>query len=163
MRAWLSWQDEKDPGGVLMESETGCSALRQRRLPLRSARQAQVPEREVIASEGRGERALRQGIVAPVPLPAFFDELLTTPGPSGHEGPAAAVWRSSAETFAEVSTDTLGSSIARVPGTGEGPSLALVGHIDEIGLAITHIDDKGFLSFRGLGGWLPEVLLAQRV
>jgi putative aminopeptidase FrvX len=98
-----------------------------------------------------------------VPLSDFFRELLTTPGPSGHEGPAAAVWRGSAEAFAEVTTDSLGSSIARVVGTAGGPSLALVGHIDEIGLAITHIDDKGFLSFRGLGGWLPEVLLAQRV
>src|SRR5437868_14153731 len=132
MRAWLSWQNEKDPGGVFVESETGCSALRQRRLPLRSARQAQVPERDVIASEGRCERPPRQGIVAPVPLPDFFEELLTTPGPSGHEGPAAAVWRRSAETFAEVSTDSLGSSIARVAGTAGGQSLALVGHIDEI-------------------------------
>ena len=65
--------------------------------------------------------------------------------------------------FAEVSSDALGSSVARVSGTGGGPSLALVGHIDEIGLAVTHIDDKGFLYFRGVGGWLPEVLLAQRV
>src|SRR5258708_7842187 len=149
MRAWLSWQDEKDPGGVLVESETGCSALCQRRLPLRSARQAQVPEREVIASEGRRERAPRQGIVAPVPLSDFFRELLTTPGPSGHESEVAAVWRRSAETFAEVSSDPLGSSVARVVGTSGGPSLALVGHIDEIGLAITHVDDKGFLAFRG--------------
>ncbi len=67
------------------------------------------------------------------------------------------------ESFAEVSSDALGSSIARVKGTADGPTLALIGHIDEIGLAITHIDDKGFLFFRGLGGWLPEVLLAQRV
>jgi putative aminopeptidase FrvX len=98
-----------------------------------------------------------------VPLPDLLRELLTTPGPSGHEGDAAAVWRRAAEEFAEVSADALGSSVARVKGTAEGPSLALVGHIDEIGLAVTHIDDKGFLFFRGLGGWLPEVLLAQRV
>ena len=68
-----------------------------------------------------------------------------------------------AETFAEVSSDALGSSTARVKGTADGPTLAIVGHIDEIGLAITHIDDKGFLWFRGIGGWLPEVLLSQRV
>ncbi|MHB8643103.1 MAG: M20/M25/M40 family metallo-hydrolase [Gaiellaceae bacterium] len=98
-----------------------------------------------------------------MPLSDFFHELLTTPGPSGHEGEAAAAWRRSAESFADVSSDALGSSVARVAGTAGGPSLVLVGHIDEIGLAITHIDDKGFLAFRGLGGWLPEVLLAQRV
>jgi endoglucanase len=98
-----------------------------------------------------------------VPLPELLNELLTTPGPSGHEAAASAAWRRAAEAFAEVSSDALGSATARVPGTAGGPSLALVGHIDEIGLAVTHIDDKGFLSFRGLGGWLPEVLLAQRV
>ena len=98
-----------------------------------------------------------------MPLPDLLRELLTTPGPSGHEGDVAAVWQRAAEAFAEVSADALGSSVARVKGTAEGPSLALVGHIDEIGLAVTHIDDKGFLFFRGLGGWVPEVLLAQRV
>jgi len=98
-----------------------------------------------------------------VQLPDLLRELLTTPGPSGHEAEPAAVWRRAAEAFAEVSSDALGSSVARVKGTTDGPSLALVGHIDEIGLAVTHIDDKGFLYFRGVGGWLPEVLLAQRV
>jgi endoglucanase len=98
-----------------------------------------------------------------VPLPELLNELLTTPGPSGHEAAASAAWRRAAESFAEVSSDALGSAVARVPGTAGGPSLALVGHIDEIGLAVTHIDEKGFLSFRGVGGWLPEVLLAQRV
>jgi len=98
-----------------------------------------------------------------VQLPDLLRELLTTPGPSGHEAEPAAVWRRAAESFAEVSSDALGSSVARVGGTEGGPLLALVGHIDEIGLAVTHIDDKGFLYFRGVGGWLPEVLLAQRV
>jgi putative aminopeptidase FrvX len=98
-----------------------------------------------------------------VAIPELLRELLTTPGPSGHEREAAAAWRRAAESFAEVSSDALGSSTARVKGTGSAPTLALIGHIDEIGLAVTHIDDKGFLFFRGLGGWLPEVLLAQRV
>jgi putative aminopeptidase FrvX len=98
-----------------------------------------------------------------VAIPDLLRDLLTTPGPSGHEADAAAVWRRAAEGFAEVSSDALGSSTARVKGTADGPSLAIVGHIDEIGLAVTHIDDKGFLYFRGIGGWLPEVLLAQRV
>jgi endoglucanase len=98
-----------------------------------------------------------------VAIPGLLRELLSTPGPSGHEAPAAAVWRRAAEEFAAVSSDALGSLVARVPGTGKGLSLALVGHIDEIGLAITHVDEKGFLSFRPLGGVLAEVLLAQRV
>jgi endoglucanase len=98
-----------------------------------------------------------------VPLPDLLRELLTTPGPSGHERDPGAAWRRAAEPFAEVRSDALGSSTARVEGTADGPSLAIVGHIDEIGLAVTHIDDKGFIYFRGIGGWLPEVLLSQRV
>jgi putative aminopeptidase FrvX len=97
-----------------------------------------------------------------VPIPDVLRTLLTTPGPSGFEADAAAAWRDAAG-FAEVGSDALGSSWARVKGTGDGRSLALIGHIDEIGFAVTHVDDKGFLSFRGLGGWLPEVLHAQRV
>ena len=65
------------------------------------------------------------------------------------------MWRGAAEPFAEVTSDALGSSTARVKGTADGPTLAIVGHIDEIGLAVTHIDDRGFLYFRGIGGWLP--------
>jgi endoglucanase len=98
-----------------------------------------------------------------VPLPETLRTLLTTPGPSGFEADAGAAWREAASAYAEVGSDALGSSWARVKGTGDGPSLALVGHIDEIGLAVTHIDDKGFLFFRGIGGWLAEVLHAQRV
>jgi endoglucanase len=98
-----------------------------------------------------------------VAIPETLARLLTAPGPSGQEGAAAAAWREAASAFAEVTTDVLGSSVARVPGTAGGPLLAIVGHIDEIGLAVTHVGDDGFLSFRQLGGWDPHVLLAQRV
>ena len=50
-----------------------------------------------------------------------------------------------------------------VAGTGEGPSLAIVGHVDEIGLIVTHIEDSGFLRFIGVGGWDPQILIGQRV
>ena len=79
--------------------------------------------------------------------PDVLHKLLTAPGPSGYETAPAAVWREAAGEFAEVSGDTLGSSVARVPGTAGGPRLALVGHIDEIGLIVTHIDDEGYLYF----------------
>ena len=79
--------------------------------------------------------------------PALLDELLRTPGPSGYEAPAADVWRKAAG-FAEITTDGLGSSAATIPSSDENdeaPLVAVVGHIDEIGLVITHIDEKGFL------------------
>jgi putative aminopeptidase FrvX len=93
-------------------------------------------------------------------IPALLDKLLRVTAPSGYEEPAAAIWRAEA-TFAALSSDGLGSSIARI---GEDPPLlAVVGHIDEIGLVVTHIDEKGFLWFAPIGGWDPQILVGQRV
>jgi endoglucanase len=39
----------------------------------------------------------------------------------------------------------------------------VMGHIDEIGLIVTHIDDDGYLWFRGVGGWDAQILVGQRV
>jgi endoglucanase len=50
-----------------------------------------------------------------------------------------------------------------VAGTADGPTLAIVGHIDEIGLHVSHIDDDGFLHFGQVGGWDPIILVGQRV
>ena len=96
-------------------------------------------------------------------LPPLLRSLLTAPGPSGYEAAPSAVWREAASSFADVTTDTLGSSIARVRGTGDGPLVAFVGHIDEIGLIVTHVDADGFVFFRGVGGWSAEVLRGQRL
>jgi len=99
-----------------------------------------------------------------MPIPELLRTLLTTTGPSGYEAAPAAAWRAAAEGFAdEVSVDVMGSSTARVRGTGGGPTLVVVGHIDEIGLVVTHIDDDGFLYFLGIGGWDAQILIGQRV
>jgi putative aminopeptidase FrvX len=96
-------------------------------------------------------------------IPPVLRSLLTSHGPSGYETAPAAVFRDAASAFAEVVTDVMGSVWARVPGTAGGPTLAIVGHIDEIGLIVTHIDDDGFVRFRGVGGWDPQILVGQRV
>jgi putative aminopeptidase FrvX len=95
-------------------------------------------------------------------IPVLLRELLEAVGPSGHEQAPAAAWRLSAEAFAEVGVDSLGTSYARV-GAGGGPVLALVAHIDEVGFQITHFDERGFLSFSTLGGVSAEQLAGQRV
>jgi len=100
-----------------------------------------------------------------VPLPDALRRLLTAAGPSGYETAPATVFAQAARAFTDdVSVDIMGSVFARVPGTAEGvPSLAVVGHVDEIGLMVTHIDDDGFLRFQGVGGWDAQVLIGQRV
>jgi endoglucanase len=98
-----------------------------------------------------------------MPLPDLLERLLTTPGPSGEERAAAAAWREAAAAVGEVSSDVLGNSWARVPGTGGGPSLLLVGHIDEIGVIVTNLGDDGLAAVRTLSGWDPAVMVGQRV
>ncbi len=96
--------------------------------------------------------------------PELLQALITTPGPSGHETGPAQVWRDACSAFADdVRGDAVGSSMARVPGTGDGPTLAIIGHIDEIGVHVSHIDDEGYLRFGEVGGWDPVVLVGQRV
>jgi len=96
-------------------------------------------------------------------IPQPLHDLLTAAGPSGYEAAPAAVWRDAAKSFAHVSGDVMGSSVALVDGTGDGPLLAVVGHIDEIGLVVTHVGDDGFVWFTNVGGWDPVILVGQRV
>jgi putative aminopeptidase FrvX len=98
-------------------------------------------------------------------LPPVLQKLLTAAGPSGYETAPAAAFADAARTFTDdVSIDVMGSVVARVAGKTPGaPSLVVVGHIDEIGLIVTHIDDDGFLRFAGVGGWDPQILAGQRV
>jgi putative aminopeptidase FrvX len=92
----------------------------------------------------------------------FLRQLLSTPGPSGDEVAAARVWRAEARTFADsVSADVAGNSFAALE--GPGPRVLLAGHIDEIGLMVTYIDEGGYLYFAAIGGWDAQVLVGQRV
>jgi putative aminopeptidase FrvX len=96
-------------------------------------------------------------------LSPLLRDLLTTPGPSGYERAAAEVWRNAAGEFADrVQGDVVGSSVAVVDGDG-GPLVAVIGHIDEIGLVVTHVDDQGMIWFTNVGGWDPVILVGQRL
>src|SRR5688572_6921901 len=93
----------------------------------------------------------------------FLKRLLDTPSPSGFEAAAARIWRQEAQSFADlVEADVSGNSVAIVNESG-APRVMLAGHIDEIGVMVTHIDDEGFLYIEGIGGWDPQVLVGQRI
>jgi putative aminopeptidase FrvX len=97
-------------------------------------------------------------------IPALLRDLVTAAGGPGHEAAPARVWREAAEAFgAEVTVDMMGTSVARVGGRAERPLLAVVGHVDEIALLVSHVSDKGFLHLVPSGGWDPQVLVGQRV
>jgi putative aminopeptidase FrvX len=94
---------------------------------------------------------------------AFLKRLLDTPGPSSFEAAPARTWRQEADVFADsVEADVAGNSFATVNPDGT-PRLMFAGHIDEIGVMVTHVDDEGYLSFDTIGGWDQQVFVGQRV
>jgi putative aminopeptidase FrvX len=93
-------------------------------------------------------------------------DLLAARGPSGYETAPASAWAHAAEAAGlQVQTDLVGTPSARVPARdgADDRRLVVMGHIDEIGLIVTHIDDEGYLWFREVGGWDAQILVGQRV
>ena len=83
-------------------------------------------------------------------------------GPAGTESSVAAIIREEVAPYVdEIQTDALGNLIALKKGGGR--KLMLAAHMDEIGVMVTHIDDKGFLRFYPVGGLSPFTLLGNRV
>jgi putative aminopeptidase FrvX len=93
---------------------------------------------------------------------AFFKQLLAIPGAAPDEAAAARFWRTEAATFADRTWgDVRGNAFAALD--GGSLRVLLAGHIDEIGVMVTHIDDDGFVFFAGVGGWDSQVLVGQRI
>lgn len=92
----------------------------------------------------------------------FLFALLREAAPSGSERRAADVWKREAAAFARVHEDHYGNVYAEL-GPEDAPTVALMGHLDEIGLIVSHVGDEGFLSVLPVGGWDPQVLVGQRV
>lgn len=94
----------------------------------------------------------------------MLKELTDAKAIPGNEKEAREVMKKHISPYAdEVYTDHLGSLIAKKTGDEQGPKIMVAGHLDEIGLMVTRIDDKGFVYFQTVGGWWNQVMLAQRV
>ena len=92
----------------------------------------------------------------------LIQKLTDTFSPSGYEDAIRAVIRSEIKELAdEIRVDALGNLIAR-KGKG-GTRIMVAAHMDEIGLMVTHVDEKGFVRFTGIGGVYPRNLPGGRV
>jgi endoglucanase len=92
-------------------------------------------------------------------------KLVEAYGPSGFEDQVRAIIREEIEGLAdEIRVDALGNLIARKgePGDG-GLAVMLSAHMDEIGVMVSHIDEKGFARFVTIGGVSPNTLIGNRV
>lgn len=85
-------------------------------------------------------------------------------GPSGYETEVTELIKNMVEEHVdEVKTDVLGNLIAVKRGAQGGKTIMFAAHTDEIGLVVTHIDDKGFLRFGNVGGVGISTLVGNRV
>jgi putative aminopeptidase FrvX len=92
----------------------------------------------------------------------LLEKLSNAHGVSGCEGSVSDVVRRELKSSVdEIMNDTLGNLIA--VRKGDGFSVMLAAHMDEIGLMVKYIDEKGFIRFVTLGGWYAPTLYNQRV
>jgi endoglucanase len=94
----------------------------------------------------------------------FLVDLLNARSPSGYEMEAQAVVDRHVGSVADsYRKDGIGNRIATVKGSAEGPTLMMTGHMDELGLIIHYVDDKGFLYFDTVGGIDLSTISGRRV
>ena len=93
----------------------------------------------------------------------FLEELLSTPGVSGFEQPVQALVRERLKGCCDdLRTDVNGNVIAS-RNADAALRVLLDGHVDEIGLMLSHVDEQGFLYFRPVGGVNATLTQGERV
>ena len=98
----------------------------------------------------------------PKPLDPLLKKLMEYYGISGSEDEIRQIVLEEVKKYAdEVSVDKLGNVIARKK--GKGPKIMLAAHMDEIGLIVKSVDERGRLSLSEIGGIEPLSLIGQRV
>lgn len=91
-----------------------------------------------------------------------LEKLSNSHGISGYENNIKDIMEKELKPYVdEIRKDKMGNLIATKKGTG--PSIMIATHMDEIGLMVQYIDEKGFLRFVKIGGWFDPTLHSQRV
>lgn len=92
----------------------------------------------------------------------LLEKLSNANGISAHESGIAALIQNEIKGYVdEIKIDKMGNLIAIKK--GDDFKIMLAAHMDEIGLMVQYIDEKGFLHFVGIGGWFNPTLVSQRV
>jgi len=95
-------------------------------------------------------------------LKRLLEILSNAHGVSGYEGNVRQIIEEEVRPYVdEISTDKMGNLIATKK--GGSPVVMLAAHMDEIGLMVKYVDDKGFARFTKTGGWFDQTLLNQRM
>ncbi|MCL2522678.1 MAG: hypothetical protein FWE36_07475 [Erysipelotrichales bacterium] len=94
----------------------------------------------------------------------IYQDLVNLAGPSGYED---AVRKYVKDYFLEITDnvvlDKIGGVAAIKKGKEGAPVFMICGHMDEVGLLITGVTDRGMLKVHALGQIMPEVLYSQQV
>ncbi|GMV99764.1 MAG: peptidase M42 [Candidatus Hydrogenedentota bacterium] len=93
----------------------------------------------------------------------FLKNLLSTPSPSGFEEAIQETCKKYAKPYADKIYKDVHGNQYHVKNPNAKLRVMLAGHVDEIGLMINHMDDRGFLGFVAIGGIDASVLDGQRV
>lgn len=96
----------------------------------------------------------------------FLEKLTSMTGVSGHEDEISGVVSLAFEEYCEdVRRDSFFNVFGRMPGTQKEHAIRIMisAHMDEIGMMVVEIDDKGFIKFTNIGGIDQRVLLAQEI
>jgi len=92
----------------------------------------------------------------------LLERLSNAHGLSGYEGSVRQIIENEVRPYVdEIKTDKMGNLIATK--LGSKPVVMLAAHMDEIGLMVKYVDDKGFVHFTKSGGWFDQTLLNQRM
>lgn len=98
-------------------------------------------------------------------MKSLIQKLTQITSPSGYESQIRQAIQEEVQAYAdEIRVDALGNLIVRKGNRSEaGKRIMLAAHMDEIGVIVTHVDEKGFVRFSNLGGVFPRYVPGGRV
>jgi len=98
-------------------------------------------------------------------LKKLLFRLIEIDAPSGFEEPMMKEFMNQLRPYVdEIGSDTRGNCWGIKKGTDENaPTVALMTHLDQVGMIVSYISDQGFVYFKKLGGVTDGALQSQRV